>query len=259
MPYSLRFVYFGYQCPHNTYLLARIKTLAWRESIQLHVEDITEDPVTCERYGIFSPTTLIVNERLRWLGPFSREEVLALVYDDDLPARDDPVRDVGPTVEGELVPITPDSVLATCVPCLRSEDLGLCRGKAEWAQAAMEDSGVEHLGYLHFMNGRCVGGAEYLPSLRIPYPIPDKRETNAFITCSFRSDEEKDYMSFPLRKLASDLKRFRYDTISVVSSTNTTFPNGPVSWFEEMGFEIQGVLIHEDLPDTDLVFMQLSI
>lgn len=259
MPNSLRFLYFGYQCPHNTYLLARIKTLAWRESVPLHIDDITADPARCEKYRIFSPTTLIVNERLRWLGSFSKEEVLALLYDEELPRRDTQDQEIGAATDGDLTPITPESVLATCEPCLQSADIGLCRGKAEWIQSVLEESGAEHLGYLHFMEGRCVGGAEYLPSPRVPYPIPDKRKTNAFLTCLFRSAAERDYASFPLRRLVDELGRSGYDTLSVVCSTNTTFPNGPASMFEKRGFERREVLAHEDIHDTDLVFMQLSL
>ena len=259
MPSSLRFLYFGYQCPHNTYLLARIKTLAWKESVPLHIDDVTGDPGKCEEYRIFSPTTLIVNDSLRWLGPFSREEVLAMLYDEELPPRERGALADEPVVEGELAPITPESVLSTCAPCLMSDDVGLCRGKAEWTQTILGETGADHLGYLHFEDGTCVGGAEYLPSTRIPYPIPDKRNTNAFLTCSFRSDAEKDYMSFPLRKLVDELGASGYDTLSAVCSTNTAFPNGPADWFERMGFERRETLAHEELHDTDLVFMQLRL
>ena len=259
MPFNLRFLYFGYQCPHNTYLLARIKTLAWKESVPLHMDDVSGDPEKCEEYRLYSPTTLIVNDRLRWLGPFSREEVLAMLYDEELPPRERPALGDASVVEGELSPITPESVLSTCAPCLMSDDIGLCRGKAEWTQTVLGETGTEHLGYLHFADGRCVGGAEYLPSTRVPYPIPDKRKGNAFLTCSFRSDVEKDYMSFPLRRLTEELGSNGYDTLSAVCSTNTTFPNGPVERFERMGFEKKEVLTHEELHDTDLVFMQMPL
>jgi hypothetical protein len=259
MPMSLRFIYFGYQCPHNTYLLARIKTLAWRESIPLRLDDITEDPAMCEEFRIFSPTTLIVNDHRRLLGPFSKEDVLAMLYDEGVPDRETDVSQSEVVVEGTLEPVTPESVLSTCRPCLQSEDIGLCRGKAEWTKAMLGQSKVEHLGYLHLLDGRCVGGAEYLPSLRVPYPIPDKRDANAFLTCSFRSDSAKDYRTFPLERLRKDLMQAGYDTLSVVSSTRTTFPNGPVEWFERRGFEKREVLVHEDLPETDLVYMQLPL
>jgi hypothetical protein len=259
MPHSLRFFYFGYQCPHNAYLLARIKTLAWRESVPLHLVDISDDASACEQYQIFSPTTLVVNEVTRWLGPFSKEEVLALLYDEELPPTAPPREQSDMVVDGDLAPVDSESVLSTCAPCLQSDDIGLCRGKAEWTESVLRESGLTHLGYLHFVDGLCVGGAEYLPSMMVPYPIPDKRDTNAFLTCSFRTDPERDYRSSPLRRLVDDLKRFGFDTLSVVSSTETTFPNGPSRWFEKMGFEDIGILAHEELPPTDLRYMQLTI
>ncbi len=259
MPNSLRFIYFGYQCPHNAYLLARIKTLAWKESVPLHINDISEDPGLCERYRIFSPTTLIVNDMDRLLGPFTNEEVLALLYDEDMPAEEGVPMQSDAVVRGTLEPITPESVLSTCAACLRSNDSGLCRGKAEWTRAMLGRSNANHLGYLHFMEGRCVGGAEYLPSIDVPYPIPDKRATNAFLTCSFRSDGDADYRTYPLDRLREELPGLGFDTLSVVSSTRTRFPNGPVEWFEGKGFEARETLAHEDLHDTDLVYMQLRL
>lgn len=35
MTLDLKFFYLGNQCPHNCYLLARIKTLAWQEWMTL--------------------------------------------------------------------------------------------------------------------------------------------------------------------------------------------------------------------------------
>jgi hypothetical protein len=259
MPNRLRFFYFGYQCPHNSYLLARIKTIAWRESVPLHLVDISDDAPACEQYQIFSPTTLLINDTARWLGPFSKEEVLALLYEEELPSREPHPVQSDEAVGGDLVPIDSESVLSTCIPCLQSDDVGLCRGKAEWTKAIMKDAEVAHLGYLHFLNNKCVGGAEFLPTNRVPYPIPDKRDTNAFLTCSFRTDPERDYRSAPLSRLVDDLRRFGFDTLSVVSSDETSFPNGTTSWFEKKGFEDKGVLAREKLQETVLRYLQLTI
>jgi len=87
MPLSLKFFYLGHQCPHNSYLLARIKTLAFKEFVPLELHDITDDEETCRKYRIFSPTMLIVNDRYRLHGPFTREKVLAMLQDDDVEPR----------------------------------------------------------------------------------------------------------------------------------------------------------------------------
>ena len=66
MPRSLRFFYFSYQYPHNAYLLARVKTVAWREGVALRLHDISIEKEACVEHCIFSPTMLIVNDKYRW-------------------------------------------------------------------------------------------------------------------------------------------------------------------------------------------------
>ena len=259
MPQTIRFFYFGNQCPHNAYLLPRIKTIAWREGAMLHLYDLTEDEHVCAEYNIFSPVMLIVNDRYRWQGPFSREDVLAMLNDEDLAPRLEQVRVGTDTVIGDLVPITPDSILSTCEPCLRSDDVGICRGKADWVRTTLEEIGMDSLGYLHRVDGACVGGAEFLPSTKVPYPIPDKRKANAFLTCSYRSDETHDYRAHPLNALIDDLRNGGFDTLSVVSSDRLSFPNGPSSWFLDRGFVDRGILASEQLPESELHYLQLHL
>ncbi len=259
MKRSLKFFYFGYQCPHNTYLLARIKTIAWKEAAPLHLFDLVEDGSVCEEYDIFVPTMLIVNDEYRWCGPFSAEDVMAMLNDDEFEPRAPQWDGPGEVVAGDLVKVVPESVLATCGPCLRSDDTGLCRGKSEWVRDMIAKEGVDHLGYLHIVDGRCVGGAEYLPSTSVPYPTPDKRRGNAFLTCSYASDGERDYRTHPLKRLITDLRSMGYDTLSVATAKNGVYPNGPSDWFEAMGFEDVGHLHTEELPDMEIRHLQLRL
>lgn len=260
MTRSLKFFYFGYQCPHNTYLLARIKTIAWQESVRLELYDFTNDPGICSRYRIFSPTMLLVNDELRWHGPFTREKVLQMLDEDE------EVEPVGYEVEqsdllvsGDLVPNTPHTALTTCEPCIGSADSGLCRGKSEWVESVLKATGMTHLGYLHMHEDRCVGGAEFLPSEFVPYPIDDKRKGNAFLTCSYLSSDKADYRTHPLLRLIDDLKAWGFDTISTIASKDVVFPNGPTRWFEKKGFKDKGVLLTEELHKAEMHLMQMSL
>jgi hypothetical protein len=255
---NLKFFYFGNQCPHNCYLLARIKTFAWQERVMLHLFDLTEEPRKAEEYRIFSPTMLLVNDEHRWHGPFTKEMVQAML--------DDEVEPVGYTVnqsenvvEGTLLPIDAESVLSTHTTCAGAEDEGLCMGKSEWVGKVMQTHGLKHLGYSHLYEGKCVGGAEFLPSDAIPYPIPDKRKGNAFLTCSYLSDEKHDFRTHPLRRLIQDLKGWGYDTLSVAASRDVVFPNGPMWWFEKKGFVDKGVLMTEELHMAEIHHMQLRL
>lgn len=259
MSFGLKFFYLGNQCPHNCYLLARIKTLAWQERVKLHLFDIWNDPSTCEEYRIFSPTMLLINDRHRLHGPFTAERVLALLSDEGVQPRAYSVAQSHDVVRGELSPITPESVLATSATCAGVDDPGLCMGKSEWVRDVLKTTGLKHLGYTHAHNGVCVGGAEFLPSRIVPYPIPDKRDDNAFLTCSYLSDEKKDYRTHPLEHLSEDLRGWGFDTISVAASKDGVFPNGPISWFERKGFVDKGVLVTEELHMAEIHYLQLPL
>ena len=256
---SLKFLYFGYQCPHNTYLLARIKTLAWKESVPLHLFDLAEDASACEDYEVFVPTMLIVNDEYRWCGPFSKEDVLAMLEGEDVVPATFPWEGPGEVVEGDLVEITPNSVLSTCEPCMKTRDIGLCRGKSEWVHEVTEKEGADHLGYLHMVDGVCAGGAEYLPSKIVPYPIPGKDERSAFLTCAYSSEGKRDYRTYPLKRLTSYLRSRGYESLSIAADTRGVYPNGPAAWFADFGFEDVGHLSTEDLQGIEIRHMKLRL
>ena len=256
---DLKFFYFGYQCPHNAYLLARIKTIAWQERAKLHLFDVSNDEETCKNYSIFSPTMVIVNDKYRWHGPFSKETILEMLEDEGVEPVAQAISQSEDVVRGNLVPITPDSVLQTCVPCINVEDKGLCMGKSEWVRDMIGATGLKNLGYLHFHEGKCVGGAEFLPSIRVPYPIPDKREDNAFLTCSYISNEIKDFRAYPLERLIVDLRSSGFKTLSVAASEKVVFPNGPMAWFTRKGFEDKGILHEERMHGAKIHYLQLGL
>jgi hypothetical protein len=252
-------LYFGNQCPNNGYLLARIKTLAWKEFVPLHLHDVTDDERICKEYRLFSPQLLIVNDRYRVLGSFSKEQVLALLEDElqetsrsEPPNGDDIVR-------GTLIPIDSESALSTCRPCTGTDDAGLCMGKSEWVRETLKKTGTEHLGYLHIVDGACVGGAEFLPSRMVPYPIPDKGDGDAFLTCVFRTDRVFDFRTHPLERLIEELGRVGFSTVSVVASDSTLMPNGPAAWFEKKGFEDRGVIGTEEMVGAEMHYLRMVL
>ena len=259
LPNDLKFFYFGNQCPHNAYLLARIKTIAWQERIRLHLFDVSKDEETCRKYSIFSPTMILVNDKYRWHGEFSKESILEMLEDEGVDPVAEAISQSDDAVRGNLVPITPDSVLQTCVPCINVEDRGLCLGKSEWVRDMLRETGLKNLGYLHFLDGKCVGGAEFLPSKKVPYPIPDKRDDNAYLTCSFVSDDRKDYRTYPLERLKGELRGSGFRTMSVAASEKVVFPNGPTAWFTKRGFVDKGILFEEKMHRATIHFLQCDL
>ncbi|MCJ7562206.1 MAG: hypothetical protein MUO84_04260 [Thermoplasmata archaeon] len=259
MARSIKFFYFGNQCPRNGYLLARIKTIAWKEGVQLELFDISEDRSACEEYRVFSPQMLIVNDRYRLHGPFTKERVLQLLDDDIVDSSPSNIEQGDSVVRGDLVMITPESVLSTCEPCTNTQDIGLCRGKAEWTAGILQTHRLNHIGYMHFHDGSCIGGAEFLPSTAVPYPILDKEDGDAFLTCVYLSHETLDYKTQPLERLIADLRNWGFERVSVAAAKKGVFPNGPSSWFEKKGFADKGLLVMEELHDSEIHYLQLDI
>jgi hypothetical protein len=213
---------------------------------------VTGDEALCAEHRIFSPQMLLVNDKHRLHGPFSAERVSALLDDADAGPVAFTVRQSTDVVRGDLVPLTSETALSTCHTCAGGPDQGLCRGKAEWVAQMARESGLPHLGYLHMVGGRCVGGAEFLPSRMVPYPVPDKGPGDAFLTCVYISDERHDYKTHPTERLLLELGQLGFRTVSVAASTDAVFPNGPASWFERLGFEDRGLLIREEMHGADI-------
>ncbi|MCL0059700.1 hypothetical protein M1O20_04345 [Dehalococcoidia bacterium] len=148
-------------------------------------------------------------------------------------------------VKGKLVPITAETVEQSCEPCFGTDEKHLCSGKRDWVTMMLARAKSEHLGFLHFYKGKCVGGAEFLPSDLIPYPIPGKAESVAFLTCVFLSDENKDYKSYPLEALIEHLRARAFKNLLAIASEDVVFPNGPLWWFLAQGFVDKGKLFYE--------------
>lgn len=202
---NLKFFHFGHQCPHNARLMTMIERFSDEQHVPFQAIDVSEHEDACRKFRIFSPNMLLVNDKHRLHGPITRTRLKAVAEDEEIEPIGYEVRQSHNVIRGSLVPLTPNSVLSTCRPCMGSDDESLCRPKSEWVRTALKSLGLKHLGYLHFCDGVCVGGAEFVPSENVPYPIPDKRRGNAFITCCYLSDEHRDYKTHPLARLIRDL------------------------------------------------------
>lgn len=248
----LQFLHFGMQCPHHERLIQTVVEVAEAAGINPEITDFSGQPGRCMEYNIYSPTLLIVNGWYRWNGPFNRQNVLDMLNDAP-PARPPYAPGTG-TVEfsGELVPITVDTVEATCETCFGSGDRGLCRAKSGWVSDVLRRTGLPHLGFLNMDGGRCVGGAEFLPIEEVPYPIPGGKPGDAFITCSYATQPDFDFKSQPLRHLLAFLRESGFRRAFMVASVGVVFPNGPMEWYQARGFSDLGKLAYEEDEHAEL-------
>ena len=117
----------------------------------------------------------------------------------------------------------------------------------------------EHLGFLHFCEEKCAGGAEFLPSGLIPYPIPGKGERTAFLTCLFLSDENKDYKSYPLQALAEHLRGRGFKSLLAIASEDVVFPNGPLWWFLDQDVVDRGEVFYEPADQARMHLVEMPL
>ena len=141
-------------------------------------------------------------------------------------------------VAGTVLPITAENLdlAGSCTGC------NGCRG---WRQKAafLEGMGLSVFGFLHMQEKRLLGGAEYVPSMQVPYAIPrDARK--AFLTCVYLSDEAFDYKTTPLNALEAYLGE-RYESALVISDETGVFPNGDLTFFLLRGYQDLGVVARE--------------
>lgn len=68
----------------------------------------------------------------------------------------------------------------------------------------------------------------------------------AFLTCSYLSEEDYDYRSFPLMKLEEELVFLNYKSLVAIASEDVVFPNGTLNWFIEKGYIDLGEVCYEE-------------
>lgn len=246
MSKQLLFLHFGMQCPYHEHLITRLKAISAETGAGLETIDFAGRPDICRVHRIFSPTLLLVNGRYRWNGPFDEETVLQML--DDHPPERKPYAVIDGLEEfrGDLVPYDSTTAALAAHACFLRNEPGLCAAKAAWAKAILERTGLPHLGYLHLDEGHCIGGAEYLPIGEVPYPIPGPRAGDAFITCSYLSNAERDCKAYPLARLLESLRELSFKRALVIASRDVAFPNGLKDWFERRGFRDLGEIAREE-------------
>lgn len=239
---KIDFYYWGDQCPHNDRMRHLLSSLD-NSKYCVSYYDITDDYRIAERLDIYSPTLMVFNDELRWNGPITAD-IIERISKGDIPKAEPHYIELSNNlIEGSTKFVTEENVFDTCIPCFAGKEYYY--EKAEWIKKIKEDFGLDHLGVLHYWEGKCVGGAEYVPSLIVPYPIP-KGKNIAFLTCSYLSDEDVDYRSHPLKVLEAELPKYGYEALIAIVAEKVTLPNGTLEWFINRGYVDLGELYYEE-------------
>ena len=255
---KIDFFFWGDQCPHNLLIRDRLKELRDNDTYNLNLVDISQDFKIAEDLNIYSPNLIIFDDAYRWNGPITIEIIRDFkkgIKPDRKPYFVEPSRH---RITGELKPLTEDTVGDSYKPCAPSHGRSCCAPKSEWIRSIKDQNKLDSLGYLHYVDEVCVGGAEFVPSLIVPYPIPRDKHI-AFLTCVFISDDQADYKSHPLSQLEKALPAMGYDEVLIIASEEVVFPNGPLSWFIERGYKDQGIVFIEKSDHATMHLLRKSL
>lgn len=225
---KITFYYWGTQCP----IIAEMRQLFTEN----HVDDITcidigKQPEIAEMMGLYYPFLTVFDDQLYWHEPINAKLL-------------DAIRHKSVTKEEPYILPQSSRVIKKELRMLDVQTLSMvehgCTFCGKCHQIEQKARFLTSLcpapwGIVHVVDGVLKGGVEWLPSSKVPYPIP-KRETSAFLTCVYHSSEQADYKSYPLAAVEKYLSQ-TYDEVMVISDEKSTFPNGPMSWFVKRGYE----------------------
>jgi len=252
------FYYWGTQCPYNYSNMEILKKIEADFSVEINYFDLSDNHNIALEMNLYSPTMTIFDKQLRWSGPITYDLVERYLRGDKLKRTPYIVKSKNQRVDGELVLFTPNKSTDIEKLCCQKNCKESSKEKGIWLNDICNKYNTKHLGVLHYLDGDCVGGVEYVPSLEVPYDIPKSKDI-AFLTCIFASNPIFDYKSYPLERLEFELKKEGYNKVYAIASKEVAFPNGPLDWFIDQGYSDLGLVYYEENDDAYQHLVEKSI
>ena len=233
---TVDFYYWSAACPINIEILELLKE--YNDQLDIRTYDVSEKPELAKRMGMFYPTLTVVNGIIRRYSPYGKE-FLNRVSEGVVPEERPYLPKLGTEVfVGEVMAVTKENY-GTAAGCTGRRDCKGCQEKIRF----FEDKGLSVFGFVNLRDGELVGGAEYVPSVYVPYDIPHDEQT-AFLSCVYLSDEEFDYKTAPLQELERYLAE-KYRKMVVISDEKGVFPNGDMDFFVRKGYRAIDVVFED--------------
>ncbi len=235
---DLDFYFWGFQCPLNNRVINILK--GYEDKININYYDVSNDFDSANKMKMYFPTLIVVNKKYRYFSPMIKTQFLSRLCSGEYP-KEIPYRPKHGVIEKNvnILPLTMDNLKVAC-KCT-GQNCSEYRIKKE---RFLRKSNTKVFGYINVDHDNCLlGGAEYMPSVIVPYPIPQNKDS-AYITCVYTTDSYYDYKSGPLKKLENYLKN-QYNKVLVISDEKGTFPNGDLNFFLRNGYEDCGIISKE--------------
>jgi len=262
MKHHFLVLHFGAQCPWYRWVIDQANQAAQELGAEVAVKDVMDHPELAEKHRMFSPFMTIIDGNIRIPGPMGTEALIRMVKES--PER----KPTSPEPHGErtgphlIHGLTPDNVKATIPLCIADVRPIADSEKVLWAEEMLRRSGCSLLGFIAFQGDKAKGVVEYLPANLVPYPLPRKDPTIAFITCIYPTEPDVDYKSPVLKRLLAHLREEGYKELQVVAGRRTPYPNGPVPFFRRHGFVELGEVDQwclGELGEEELILMRREL
>ena len=167
---KITFYHWGAQCP----IIVEMLALFHKDRMDtVTCIDFTKREDIALQKQLYYPFLTVFDDTIPWYGPVNAE-ILEAVRNKKL-TKEEPflLSQSNHEAIGELIPLTKDTIQLAGQGCTLCEQHGQMEKKA----AFLCSCGVSHFCLLHRIDGNVVGGVEWLPSLRVPYPIPRDAHT----------------------------------------------------------------------------------
>lgn len=257
MSHSFVVLYFGGQCPWHPWVIDQARNAARQCQGSFDCINVERRPHTAAHYRLFFPCMTVIDDTIRVPAPLSADEMLLLargtVQKFDRAATPINLQETPTTITS----LTLDNISDTCSLCSPKGNGRGLQMKCQWAQkmATVVPGGI--FGFGAYNDGQLKTAVEYLPASFVPYPLPDKNNKTAFITCMYPHDTTPNYRSHLLGRLLDYLPHRGFKRVQVISGRTRPRPNGPAPFLKSHGFteiEILDTITTRTGPD-ELVLM----
>lgn len=254
-------LHFGGQCPWHSWMIKQAQKAADVINGTLEVIDVMNHPEAALHYRQYFPFMTVINDSLRLPSPISSDELVEIAGEGLISKSTVQHIQRRKAWTNKIEPLFETNIQDTCSLCINKSDSEGCRAKYEWANKLKNKVQKGILGFIAYKDNKTVAVAEFLPSALIPYPIPVKQPTIAFITCIYSLEDEHDYREQVLDHLIKYLPQLNFAKLQVIAGRRSAYPNGPVSFFSSSGFKelckLDKVVLREG--EEDLILMERKL
>lgn len=235
---QMLYLHYGAQCPGYIYMGQQAEGMALELGRSCRCIDVEAEPEYALEHGMFFPGMIVIDD-LRMVYPGTVEQMLES-YRLRGPIPGDANTELGSPGDVEQIEaLTPEMSMEAARVCLGGVvSHSGPRDKLRWLKRLAPGLTDGVSGYLGIVDGRPVGGVEFVRETDIPYPIPRRREDWIFITCLYSTPASgNNFRPAMLEALLDRAVHLGYRGVSAVAGLETPYPNGPWPTFADAGFE----------------------